>query len=85
MSTEVSRARNAGLSETEISWSGGSKFKWDGIDGDNPTITYTAPDGREKIIDAASTVTVKGVEVSLLDTIIQDAVAAGQTFHTTYK
>ena len=85
MSTEVSRARNAGLTETEISWSGGSKFKWDGIDGDNPTITYTAPDGREKIIDAASTVTVKGVEVSLLDTIIQDAVAAGQTFHTTYK
>lgn len=85
MSTEVSRARNAGLSETEISWSGGSKFKWDGIDGDNPTITYTAPDGREKIIDAASTVTVNGVEVSLLDTIIQDAVAAGQTFHTTYK
>jgi len=82
---EVNRARNVGLADTNIRFSGGSKLKFLGLDGSGKEIVeaYDKDGNLTNTFDANSVVTLKdGREVKLLDQIIQEATADKQTFYT---
>jgi len=86
MHQEVNRARNSGLDATEIRFSGGGVFKFEGLKGDNTTIIYTDADGNDQKITPESTMKDKqGNTVKILDYMIQDAAASGQTFYTNFE
>ena len=82
---EVNRARNVGLSDTDIRFSNGAVLKFKGLDNKGKELVE-AYDQEGKLLntfDLNSTVKLKdGSEVKLLDKMIQEAAAGGQTFYT---
>jgi len=82
---EVNAARNSGLDDTEITFSGGGVFRFEGLKGDNTHVIYTDAAGKEQRITPDSTMEDKdGNTVKMLDYMIQDASASGQTFYTSF-
>ena len=86
MNQEVNRARNSGLDNTEIQFSGGGVFKFTGLKGDDTRVIYTDAAGKMQTITPESTMKDEnGNKVKTLDYMIQDAAASGQTFYTNFE